>query len=196
MDFVRIIMMLLVSVTYVTHVLHGAKVCVPHASYIIAKQRLRKNNQKFVKPKYRSECLQWPVRQCDGYISSYFGPRKGRMHTGVDIAAMQGVPVYAAHAGKVSHAGFAKGYGKFVELTKRSGNLKTRYAHLSKVFVKPEQRVKRGQKIGTVGATGNVRAVGKDPSHLHYEVKHKNKFVNPLSHMYGSDEAMICSFLK
>ena len=68
-------------------------------------------------------------------------------------------------------------------MVKHSNGYKTRYAHLYKMYVKPGQRVKQGQKIGAVGSTGYVRKSGKDASHLHFEIYSNGKHVNPLKYL-------------
>lgn len=103
-------------------------------------------------------------------VTSNFGyrihPITGRrsFHSGVDIAAKHGTAVYAYSDGKVVEAGWNGAYGLNVVIDHGSG-LKTRYAHLSKIYVKVGQRVTTAQRIGAVGSTG--RSTG---SHLHFEV--------------------------
>lgn len=103
-----------------------------------------------------------------------------RMHTGVDFTAPTGTPVYATGDGVIMGAarGFS-GYG-IVCIINHGYNYKTLYAHLSRVKVKPGQRVKRGQIIGYVGNTG----ISTGP-HLHYEVRFNNRPVNPVSYFYN-----------
>lgn len=99
-----------------------------------------------------------------GPITSNYGRRWGRAHTGVDIDAPTGSAVVAAQAGSVVHAGWKNGYGNTVIVDHGNG-IRTLYAHLSRVGVGVGARVERGQFVGSVGATGNVTA-----AHLHYEV--------------------------
>lgn len=98
------------------------------------------------------------------YVSSTFGPRWGRMHQGIDLAAETGEPVYAVSGGYVLHSGWEPGYGKSVVIA-HSPTLKTRYAHCSKVLVKAGQTVQRGSAIAHVGSTGHSTG-----PHLHFEV--------------------------
>lgn len=100
-----------------------------------------------------------------GPISSPFGPRWGRSHTGVDFDAPAGVPVLAAQGGVVRHAGWKNGYGNTV-VVDHGGGTATLYAHQERLDVAVGQRVERGQSLGTVGATGNVTGVN-----LHFEVR-------------------------
>ena len=118
----------------------------------------------------------WPVR---GFVTSPFGPREspygeGReMHPGIDISAGYGNPVTVAGNGEVVFAGRDGGYGGLVVID-HGGRLQTLYGHLSKLYVREGQQVRRGQAIGAVGATG--RATG---AHLHYEVRMNGAPVDP-----------------
>ena len=103
-----------------------------------------------------------------------------RPHTGIDIAAPRGTPVYATADGVVSREIGGAGYGIDV-IINHGYSYKTVYAHLSKKLVKAGQKVKRGQIIGYVGNTG--LSFG---SHLHYEVIKNGVYVNPV-HYFFSD---------
>ncbi|MFQ3665611.1 MAG: peptidoglycan DD-metalloendopeptidase family protein [Sphingomonadaceae bacterium] len=112
-------------------------------------------------------------------LSSNFGMRfhpilgYSRMHQGIDFAAPTGTPVVASAAGRVVSAGWGGGYGNLVTI-EHAGGMRTRYAHLSRITVKPGQQVAQGQRIGAVGSTG----MSTGP-HLHYEVWQNGKPVNP-----------------
>ncbi|GAA0813605.1 peptidoglycan DD-metalloendopeptidase family protein [Colwellia asteriadis] len=104
------------------------------------------------------------------YISSSFKPRRfhpvqkrWKAHRGIDYAAKTGTPVVAAGNGKVTHAAYNKYNGHYVFIQHGNG-IVTKYLHFSKRAVKKGQRVKQGEVIGYVGATG--LAAGP---HLHYE---------------------------
>ena len=75
-------------------------------------------------------------------------------------------------------ATWASGYGNKIDIN-HGYNYLTRYAHLSKIDVKPGQTVKRGQKIGEMGSTG--KSTGP---HLHYEVRFKDEPQNPVNYYY------------
>lgn len=108
-----------------------------------------------------------------------------KLHTGVDISAAKGVPIYAAGDGVVIQADASSGgYGKVVKIN-HGYNYMTVYGHMSKIIVAPGQVVKRGQLIGLVGSTGRSTS-----PHLHYEVRINNTPVNPLNFFYQdmSDE--------
>jgi murein DD-endopeptidase MepM/ murein hydrolase activator NlpD len=119
----------------------------------------------------------WPVR---GEITGGFGERmdplsgEEAVHSGVDISAPKGTEVEAAGDGIVLEAGrHESGYGNEVVIDHGS-NIRTRYAHLSEVYVVAGQEVKHGEVIGAVGTTG--RSTGP---HLHYEVLVNQTPVNP-----------------
>ncbi|WP_053955056.1 peptidoglycan DD-metalloendopeptidase family protein [Inediibacterium massiliense] len=112
-----------------------------------------------------------------GRLTSPFGYRWGRKHTGIDLAAPIGTPVSAADGGKVVFAGTKSGYGKCIILEHGSGT-QTYYAHNSKLLVSVGQKVYKGQKIAEVGNTG--RSTGP---HLHFEVRKNGVPVNPLKYL-------------
>ncbi len=122
-----------------------------------------------------------PVR---GYITSKFGPRfhpiekEEKFHTGIDIAAPYGSPVYATASGKVIRARRTNsGKGNFV-MIKHINNIMTIYLHLSRITVKEGQFVKKGEIIGYVGSSGTATG-----PHLHYEVLYNGKPIDPLIFM-------------
>ena len=110
----------------------------------------------------------WPAR---GWVTSDFGTRLDpysadrQMHEGLDIATPHGQQVVSPSDGVVVFNGVEGGYGKVMVLDHGYG-VKTRYGHLSEVFVKLGDRVKRGEKVAAVGNTG--KSTGP---HLHYEVR-------------------------
>ncbi len=117
-------------------------------------------------------------------ITSGFGKRYHpilktlRNHTGIDIAAPKGTPIYATADGTVSRENPGSGYGICVVLN-HGYSYQTLYAHMSKTAVKPGQKVKRGQLIGYVGSTGMSSG-----AHLHYEVIKNGQHVNPIYYFY------------
>lgn len=112
-----------------------------------------------------------------GRISSRYGMRNGRMHTGLDISASLGTPIKAADGGKVVFVGRKGAYGNMVEIDHGNG-YKTRYAHCSKMLVKVGDKVYKGQHIANVGNTG--RSTGP---HLHFEVLKNGKSQNPSKYL-------------
>ena len=110
-------------------------------------------------------------------LLSSFGMRWGRMHYGIDLGGSMGTPIYASESGKVTQACYSGTYGLIVKIS-HGGGLETRYAHCSKVHVKVGQKVSRGQKIASMGATGNARG-----THLHYEVRVNGVAKNPFNYL-------------
>jgi murein DD-endopeptidase MepM/ murein hydrolase activator NlpD len=108
-----------------------------------------------------------------GTVTSEFGPRWGRQHQGVDIAAGTGTPVGAAAEGVVRDASWRGGYGKAVVIDHANG-VSTLYGHNSELLVKPGDRVQAGQAIAKVGSTGDSTG-----PHLHFEVMLEGKKVDP-----------------
>ena len=114
-------------------------------------------------------------------ISSGFGSRRhpilgyNRVHRGIDFAAPQGTPVYAAGDGLIEKAGWSGSYGKYIRI-RHGGSFKTAYAHLRGFAngITEGARVKQRQVIGYIGSTG--RSTGP---HLHYEVIKDGEQVNP-----------------
>ena len=126
----------------------------------------------------------WPVY---GRLESGVGGRRnpftGRgheYHEGQDIDAAWGTPVEAAASGKVTIAGWQRGYGNVVYVDHGSG-ISTRYGHLSRISVSIGQSVETGDIIGLVGSTG--RSTGP---HLHYEVRINNQPVDPKPYLPGA----------
>jgi len=96
-------------------------------------------------------------------------------HLGIDIAAGEGAPVYAADSGVVTMAqgGYNYGYGNVIQIDHGNG-YSTVYAHLSAIGVGVCTSVGAGQWIGSAGNTGNSQG-----AHLHFEVRQNGGFINP-----------------
>lgn len=102
----------------------------------------------------------------------------GKFHEGMDFSASIGTPVYATGDGIVTAVGWNSGYGNAIDINHGYDYL-TRFAHLSKIYVKKGQEVKRGDLIGLVGNTG--KSTGP---HLHYEVRYKGVPQNPVNYYF------------
>lgn len=119
----------------------------------------------------------WPIV---GWLTSAFGTRKDPFsgqpdfHTGLDISASHGTPIRATADGIVEASGYQGNYGNAVLLSHGFG-IGTRFGHMAQVGVRVGQKVKRGEVIGYVGATGRAT----NP-HLHYEILINGKPINPL----------------
>jgi len=124
--------------------------------------------------------LMWPTA---GRLISGFGNRRHpifggiRFHSGIDLAAASGTPIFAADGGEVIQTGYSGGYGYSI-LVYHGGGFATFYAHLSGFACSQGQMVKRGQVIGYVGSTG--WATGP---HLHFEVRINGVAQNPLGYL-------------
>jgi len=107
----------------------------------------------------------WPV---EGVMTSPYGLRfrgiRPDIHEGVDIAAVTGTPVRAMKSGRVEHAGSWGGYGLSIVIA-HGTNVRTLYAHLSRIDVREGAQVRGGEVIGAVGQTGSATG-----PHLHFEV--------------------------
>lgn len=116
----------------------------------------------------------WPVK---GEISSYFGPRWGSWHPGIDIAAPEGTSIHAADSGTVVFVGWYGNYGNAVQVDLGHGKTITLYGHLSQFAVSEGQQVSKGDLIGYVGSTGYSTG-----PHLHFEVRVNGSAVDPLQY--------------
>lgn len=123
-----------------------------------------------------------PVRN-DFRGDGEFGTKRrgNRSHQGIDILARIGTPVRAAKGGVAYACLQKKGMGKYVRIQHRAG-LVTIYGHLSKICIKPVQRIRQGQVIGAVGDTGNAQYRGIQP-HLHFEIRRHGVAVDPKKHL-------------
>lgn len=117
-----------------------------------------------------------------GAITSTFGHRENpfggsnvETHKGLDIRGPLGAPVKAMAKGVVTFAGPRGGFGNCIIL-KHANGFETLYGHLSKILIRPGQKIDIGQQIGKIGSTG--RSTGP---HLHYEVHRNGQRINPQS---------------
>lgn len=110
-----------------------------------------------------------------GHITSNFGPRRRRMHYGIDLKVQIGDTIYAAFDGKVRVKQYERrGYGYYIAIRHPNG-LETVYGHLSKFLVSEDDVVKSGDPIALGGNTG--RSTG---SHLHFELRFLGNPINPI----------------
>ncbi len=138
----------------------------------------QKNNCNFISP------LQNPV------ITSDFGWREGKNHSGVDLDLEVWDPVVAAFDGMVRVALFHPGYGRVVVIRHYNG-LETLYAHLHRFKVKTGDIVEAGQIIGLGGSSGKSSG-----SHLHFEVRYKGIIINPKHLISFKDNGLISDSLQ
>jgi murein DD-endopeptidase MepM/ murein hydrolase activator NlpD len=118
--------------------------------------------------------LSWPA---EGTVTDGFGPRWGRMHTGLDIGILTRLSVTAAAPGTVEATGALEGYAGYgnVVLIKHGDGRETLYAHLSHIRAEPGQQVEAGTWIGTAGCTGSCTG-----THLHFELRKHGIPVDPM----------------
>ena len=117
-------------------------------------------------------------------LTSSFGFREAPLagastyHKGVDLGTgAYNIPTYAAQAGIVTYAGPSGAAGNLVTIDHGDG-LVTKYMHHDKVYVKPGDRVEKGQQIGLSGTTGNSTG-----NHLHFQVEKNGAVINPLLYL-------------
>lgn len=117
-------------------------------------------------------------------VSSGFGMRwhpvyrVWKFHTGIDFEGAKGTAVYATGNGVIIRIGYNSGYGNFIEI-RHTGGFRSFYAHLSKTLVNVGDSVSITQQIAYVGTTGVSTG-----SHLHYEIRKGNYFLNPAGWCY------------
>lgn len=116
----------------------------------------------------------WLLPLDDYTFTSPYGIRWGKLHAGVDLAAPEGMPYKAVHAGQVTQAGYYGGYGYTITVKDQDGT-EVIYAHSRRVLVHVGDQVKAGQVIGEVGNTGASYG-----THLHLEVHVNGQPCDPI----------------
>lgn len=125
----------------------------------------------------------YPLPAGTSYVSCAYGyrihPITGNysFHSGVDLAAATGTPIYASKSGKVSAATYTYVYGNYVTITHADGT-STLYGHMDYSIVGSQQYVEQGQVIGYVGSTG-----WSTGSHLHFTIYVGGSTVNPMNYV-------------
>ncbi|MFY9140862.1 MAG: peptidoglycan DD-metalloendopeptidase family protein [Thermacetogeniaceae bacterium] len=143
-------------------------------------QQYQSSNPSYSSPPKGNGSMVWPA---SGPITSGYGMRTHpitgiyKMHTGIDIGAPHGNPIWAADSGIVIYVGWMSGYGNTV-IIDHGGGISTLYAHMSSFAVSSGSRVSQGQVIGKVGSTG----LSSGP-HLHFEVRINGYHINPLAYV-------------
>ena len=129
-------------------------------------------------PVFLTVNIEKPIEE--GYISSHFGYRvspithKYSLHKGVDIPAKENTGIHSVYDGVVEKAEYNSINGNYIVI-KHSESLTTTYNHCNKLLVKKGDKVKKGEKIAHVGATGYATG-----NHLHFEMILNDIYVNPL----------------
>ena len=143
----------------------------------ITKKQVSQITKKSVKTlDHSNNQFSWPVK---GKIIMGFGTTKPGLHNdGINIDSIKGAKVKASKSGKIIYTGNEiPGYGNLV-LIKHKNNWITAYAHLDKILLKKGIFVNKGDEIGVVGETGNVRK-----PQLHFEIRKGKKALNPLNYL-------------
>lgn len=127
------------------------------------------------------ELFIFPAR---GRLTSRFGWRRDpfsgirTFHNGIDIANVEGTPIWAAKEGRVVDVGYHSAFGNYVVIS-HEGGYQTLYGHLQNYTVRRGQTVNQGQVIARMGNTGYSTG-----SHLHFTVMLRNKDIDPLRVLY------------
>jgi len=119
--------------------------------------------------------MAWPA---DGTLTARFGEwRGGHRHLGIDIGMLRTPRLRSVAEGVVRETGYVGGYAGYGQIVVLDlpGRYTALYAHLSRVGVRPGQRVRRGQTLGRAGCTGSCSG-----THLHFEVLLGGEPLNPL----------------
>ncbi len=126
---------------------------------------------------FRDSGMQLPLSK--KIVTSEFGYRTSpisgqwKFHAGIDLAAPIGTEVFACKNGSVATTGYSDIYGYYIDI-KHSGNIVSRYAHLSKILVKKGDLVSTGKTIGLTGISG-----ASTGPHLHFEIRENGKAKDP-----------------
>ncbi len=135
-------------------------------------KKIEKNKNETLRDTKSSKFI-WPVK--GKLLSKYGKSKEGFYNDGINIDSKKGTKVISSKAGKVIYCGNEiPGYGNLI-LIKHSKNWITAYAHLNEVFTEKGKKVIKGETIGSVGNTGNVRS-----PQLHFEIRKGKESVNPL----------------
>ena len=157
----------------------GQKLIIPNLKKAINLDKTKITNRSEIKKKKKKKKIKnekivfrWPIK---GKIILGFGAIKPGLHNdGINILSKKGNKVLASNSGKVIYTGNEiPGYGNLV-LIKHSNNWITAYAHLDNIYLKRGSEVQMGEKVGTIGTSGNVNI-----PQLHFEIRKGKKALNP-----------------
>jgi murein DD-endopeptidase MepM/ murein hydrolase activator NlpD len=148
----------------------------------VSRASKKTGGSKYIKtqiPQRAGKDFSWPVR--GKLVSSYGGKRDGLYNDGINISVPRGTKVQAAENGVVVYAGDEiSGYGNLL-LVKHLDGWVSAYAHLDRITAARGSAVRKGQAIGTVGATGNV-----ETPQLHFELRKGAQTKNPIQFLQKS----------
>lgn len=131
-----------------------------------------------IKP-VQEDILKRKIRYLSGYGWRIHPVHKvKKFHKGIDFTAPRGTPIQSTGDGVVIRVQNKRtGYGKNIIIDHGYG-FETLYAHMQDVEVKQGQKVKKGQRIGTIGSSGTSTA-----PHLHYEIRINDRSINPIDYV-------------
>jgi murein DD-endopeptidase MepM/ murein hydrolase activator NlpD len=121
--------------------------------------------------------LEWPA---DGTVTDGYGPRWGRLHTGLDIGILAALDVRAAASGTVTATGWLTGYEGYgnVVAVDLGGGYSLLYAHLAESHAVPGQWLNAGDDVGVAGCTGSCTG-----THLHFELRENGVPIDPAPYL-------------
>ncbi|KAB2836239.1 MAG: peptidoglycan DD-metalloendopeptidase family protein [Caedimonadaceae bacterium] len=119
----------------------------------------------------------WPLPFKGEITLSFNQVINGAKNDGININVPRGTPINAIGEGTIVHASPVKGFGNLI-LIKHNDTWMSAYGHMDKILVKQGSKIKKGQKIGTVGQTGYV----KTPQ-LHFELRQASKPIDPTKYI-------------
>ena len=132
-----------------------------------------------------------PAPPVSGQVTSVFGwrdnpldPGNADFHTGLDIAAAEGSPIYASLPGVVLDTGYSDSYGNYIHIA-HAGGLQTHYAHCCAIIARVGENIRQGERIALVGSTGNVTG-----PHLHFELRQDAIAYDPLCQLLAGEEEL------
>lgn len=133
-------------------------------------------------PRHAAAASDRPALPLAGPLHSRFGPRWGRLHSGLDIAVLGTDRVRAAFPGIVEAVGWLDGYSGYghVVRIRHDDGMRTLYAHLASSSVKVGQWVDRGERVARAGCSGSCTG-----PHLHFEIHKRGRPVDPLPFLRG-----------
>jgi murein DD-endopeptidase MepM/ murein hydrolase activator NlpD len=152
------------------------------ASRQAVEDRANRSTQRVTTSSQATTADLWLLPMANYQIVAPFGDT-GALSKGVDLAAPEGTPFYAAHSGTVKFARWDGGYG-YTVIIDIGNNTELVYGHASKLLVQEGQTVNSGDLLALTGATGYTFE-----SAVHFEIRVKGAAVNPIEYLsaFGVD---------
>ena len=159
----------------------SVKVAQKELTKVAEKKAEEEKIKKELKNKPSINGIKIAVKPVSGRITSRFGVNsriRVSSHTGLDIACAKGTPIKAVNSGTVTFAGYNGSYGNLIKINHGNG-IETWYAHCTRLYASKGEKVKMGEKIASVGSTGNSTG-----PHLHLEIRKNGTPLNPQKYLY------------